>query len=108
MAVWRARSSAMAIWSHESSGPRRDQVKWNEAEAANAATLDLFVLGFLLIDIAQPIAGALFALVGIALALRFPRVELERHRRSDSAQDRGGSREAAATKDPAMQGFESG
>lgn len=37
-----------------------------------AAGLALFVLGFLFLDIAQPIGGALFAVVGIALALRLP------------------------------------
>lgn len=40
---------------------------------AFAATLVLFVLGFLMLDIAQPIGGALFALVGVALALRLPK-----------------------------------
>jgi hypothetical protein len=38
-----------------------------------AASLVLFVLGFLLLDIAQPIAGALLAAVGVVLALRLPR-----------------------------------
>jgi hypothetical protein len=37
-----------------------------------AASLVLFVIGFLMLEIAQPIAGALFALVGIVLALRLP------------------------------------
>ena len=37
-----------------------------------ASTLVLFVVGFLMLEIAQPIGGALFALVGIALALRLP------------------------------------
>ena len=37
-----------------------------------AASLVLFVLGFLMLDIAQPIGGALFALVGIVLARRLP------------------------------------
>jgi hypothetical protein len=37
-----------------------------------AATLVLFVVGFLMLEIAQPIAGALFALVGVVLALRLP------------------------------------
>jgi hypothetical protein len=37
-----------------------------------AATLVLFVVGFLTLEIAQPIAGALFALVGVVLALRLP------------------------------------
>jgi hypothetical protein len=38
-----------------------------------AASLVVFVLGFLLLDIAQPIGGAVFALVGIVLALRVPK-----------------------------------
>jgi hypothetical protein len=38
-----------------------------------AASLVLFVLGFLLLDIGQPIAGALLAVVGVVLALRLPR-----------------------------------
>jgi hypothetical protein len=38
-----------------------------------AASLVLFVLGFLMLDIAQPIAGALLAVVGVVLALRLPR-----------------------------------
>jgi hypothetical protein len=38
-----------------------------------AASLVLFVLGFLALDIAQPIAGALLAVVGVVLALRLPR-----------------------------------
>jgi hypothetical protein len=38
-----------------------------------AASLALFVLGFLVLDIAQPIAGALLAVVGVVLALRLPR-----------------------------------
>ena len=38
-----------------------------------AASLVLFVLGFLVLDIAQPIAGALLAAVGVLLALRLPR-----------------------------------
>ena len=37
-----------------------------------AASLVLFVLGFLVLDIAQPIAGALLAAVGVVLALRLP------------------------------------
>lgn len=37
------------------------------------ASLVLFVLGFLLLDVAQPIAGALLAVVGAVLALRLPR-----------------------------------
>jgi hypothetical protein len=37
------------------------------------ASLVLFVLGFLALDIAQPIGGALLALVGLVLALRLPR-----------------------------------
>jgi Beta-lactamase len=37
-----------------------------------AGSLVLFVLGFLLLDIAQPIAGAVFAVVGVVLALRLP------------------------------------
>ena len=37
-----------------------------------AASILVFVLGFLMLDVAQPIGGALFALVGIALALRLP------------------------------------
>ena len=37
-----------------------------------AATLVLFVVGFFMLDIAQPIGGALFALVGIVLARRLP------------------------------------
>jgi hypothetical protein len=38
-----------------------------------AASLVLFVIGFLMLDIAQPIAGALLAGVGVLLALRLPR-----------------------------------
>lgn len=38
-----------------------------------AASLVLFVLGFLMLDIAQPVAGALLAVVGVVLALRLPR-----------------------------------
>jgi hypothetical protein len=38
-----------------------------------AGSLVAFVLGFLLLDILQPIAAALFALVGVLLALRLPR-----------------------------------
>ena len=38
-----------------------------------AASLVLFVLGFLMLDIAQPIAGVLLAVVGVVLALRLPR-----------------------------------
>jgi len=37
------------------------------------ASLVLFVLGFLMLDVAQPIAGALLAVVGVILALRLPR-----------------------------------
>jgi hypothetical protein len=37
-----------------------------------AASLVLFVLGFLFLEIAQPVGGALFALVGVVLALRLP------------------------------------
>jgi hypothetical protein len=37
-----------------------------------AASVVVFVLGFLTLDIAQPIGGALLALVGVALALRLP------------------------------------
>lgn len=37
-----------------------------------AASLVLFVLGFLLLEIAQPVGGALFAVIGVALALRLP------------------------------------
>jgi hypothetical protein len=37
-----------------------------------AASVVLFVLGFLVLDVAQPIGGALLALVGVALALRLP------------------------------------
>jgi hypothetical protein len=37
------------------------------------ASLVLFVLGFLMLDVAQPVAGALLALVGVVLALRLPR-----------------------------------
>jgi hypothetical protein len=37
-----------------------------------AASLVVFVLGFLFLEIAQPIGGAIFAAVGIALALRLP------------------------------------
>jgi hypothetical protein len=37
------------------------------------ASLVLFVLGFLFLDIAQPIGGALLAVVGVVLALRLPR-----------------------------------
>jgi hypothetical protein len=37
-----------------------------------SGTLVLFVVGFVMLDIAQPIAGALFALVGVLLALRLP------------------------------------
>jgi hypothetical protein len=33
----------------------------------------LFVLGFALLKVAQPIAGALLAVVGVVLALRLPR-----------------------------------
>jgi hypothetical protein len=36
------------------------------------ASLVLFVLGFLALDIAQPIGGALLAVVGVVLALRLP------------------------------------
>jgi hypothetical protein len=36
------------------------------------ASVVLFVLGFLMLDILQPIAGALLAAVGVALALRLP------------------------------------
>jgi hypothetical protein len=32
----------------------------------------VFVLGFLILDVAQPIGGALLALVGVALARRLP------------------------------------
>jgi hypothetical protein len=38
-----------------------------------AASLVLFVLGFLVLDIAQPVAGVLLAVVGVVLALRLPR-----------------------------------
>jgi hypothetical protein len=41
-----------------------------------AATLVLFVLGFLFLEIAQPIGGALFALVAVMLALRLPNYTL--------------------------------
>jgi uncharacterized protein YhhL (DUF1145 family) len=34
-----------------------------------AATLVLFVLGFLILDVAQPFGGALFALVAVVLAI---------------------------------------
>ena len=37
------------------------------------ASLVLFVLGFLLLDIAQPIGGALLAVVGVLLAILLPR-----------------------------------
>ena len=37
-----------------------------------AGSLVLFVIGFLMLEIAQPIAGALFAVVGVLLALRLP------------------------------------
>jgi hypothetical protein len=37
------------------------------------ASLVLFVFGFLMLDIAQPIAGALLAVVGVVLAIRLPR-----------------------------------
>jgi uncharacterized protein YhhL (DUF1145 family) len=37
-----------------------------------AATLVVFVLGFLFLDIAQPIGGALFAAVAVLLALPLP------------------------------------
>ena len=37
-----------------------------------ASSLVLFVIGFLMLEIAQPIAGALFAAVGVLLALRLP------------------------------------
>jgi hypothetical protein len=40
--------------------------------AQNPGSLVLFVLGFLMLDIAQPIAGALFAVVGVVLAPRLP------------------------------------
>jgi hypothetical protein len=46
-----------------------------------AASLVLFVLGFLLLDIAQPIGGALLAVVGVVLALRLP-AEAQRPDRS--------------------------
>jgi hypothetical protein len=39
-----------------------------------AATLVLFVVGFVMLEIAQPISGGLFALVGVALAFRLPDV----------------------------------
>jgi hypothetical protein len=38
-----------------------------------AASVVLFVLGFLFLDVAQPIGGALLALVGVVLALRLPK-----------------------------------
>lgn len=37
-----------------------------------AASLVLFVLGFLFLEIAQPVGGALFAVIGVILALRLP------------------------------------
>ncbi|MFD4422172.1 hypothetical protein ACFWN7_11815 [Agromyces sp. NPDC058484] len=37
-----------------------------------AGSLVVFVLGFLMLEIAQPIGAAVFALVGIALAIRLP------------------------------------
>jgi hypothetical protein len=37
-----------------------------------AASVVVFVLGFLILDVAQPIGGALLALVGVVLALRLP------------------------------------
>lgn len=37
-----------------------------------AASLVVFVLGFLFVDVAQPVGGALLALVGVVLALRLP------------------------------------
>ena len=45
-------------------------LKW--IGAGFAATLVLFVVGFFMLEIAQPIGGALFALVGVALAKRLP------------------------------------
>jgi hypothetical protein len=42
------------------------------------ASLVLFVLGFLLLDVAQPIAGALLAVAGVVLALRLPRYSSQR------------------------------
>lgn len=42
------------------------------------ASLVLFVLGFLLLDVAQPIAGVLLAVVGVVLALRLPRYSSQR------------------------------
>lgn len=37
-----------------------------------SSSLVLFVIGFLMLEIAQPIAGGLFAVVGVLLALRLP------------------------------------
>jgi hypothetical protein len=37
-----------------------------------AMSVVVFVLGFLILDVAQPIGGVLLALVGVALALRLP------------------------------------
>jgi hypothetical protein len=37
-----------------------------------AASVVIFVLGFLMLDVAQPIGGALLAVVGVMLALRLP------------------------------------
>ncbi|MEU4602644.1 hypothetical protein AB0F43_06670 [Kribbella sp. NPDC023972] len=39
-----------------------------------AASTLLFVLGFLFLDVAQPVGGALLAVVGVVLALRLPSV----------------------------------
>jgi hypothetical protein len=46
-------------------------LKW--VGIAFSASLVLFVLGFVFLDIAQPIGGALLAGVGVVLALRLPR-----------------------------------
>lgn len=43
-----------------------------------AVSVVLFVLGFLLLDIAQPIGGALLAAVGVVLALRLPQYSAAR------------------------------
>lgn len=47
-----------------------------------AATLVLFVLGFVFLDVAQPIGAALLAVVGVILALRLPRSVGDRPERS--------------------------